>query len=196
MKHPFRIASTCCALLLTTAMAQAAPATYYGTLTGAAEATPNGSPGLGSAIVVFDLDANTLQLNVAFNGLEGLTSAAHIHCCTTAPGTGLAGVATETPTFGGFPLGVSNGLYAQSYDTRLAATWNPAFLAAAGGTPSAAAAAFGAGLASGSAYLNLHTNLYPAGEIRAFLQPVPEPGQWAMLLLGIPAVLAMRRRPS
>jgi len=38
--------------------------------------------------------------------------------------------------------------------------------------------------------------VYPGGEIRGFLTaaPIPEPGMAGMLLLGIPAVLAIGRR--
>lgn len=80
------------------------------------------------------------------------------------------------------------------YDTTLATSWNPAFIAANGGATAGAEAALGVGLDSGKAYLNIHSSAYPGGEIRAFLMPVPEPGQWGMLLPGIPAVLLMRRR--
>lgn len=34
---------------------------------------------------------------------------------------------------------------------------------------------FAAGLAEGKAYFNIHTTLYPGGEIRGFLAPVPVP---------------------
>lgn len=194
MKTPIRIGLAFCALMLAATAASAAPVTYTGTLSGAAESPPVPSPATGSTIVVFDMEAHTLTVNMIFNGLLGTTTAAHIHCCTAAPGTGNAGVATETPTFNGFPLGVGSGMYSMSYDTTLASSWSPTFLANNGGTTAGAEAAFGAGLASGSAYLNIHTNLYAAGEIRANLAPIPEPGTWAMLLLGIPAVLGLRRR--
>lgn len=49
-------------------------------------------------------------------------------------------------------------------------------------TPLDAEAALDAYLMAGTAYLNIHTNLFPAGEIRGFLEPVPEPA--TMLLLG------------
>lgn len=194
MKIPIKMAVACCALAVAASAASAAPVSYVGTLSGAAESPAVPSPATGSTIVTFDLTAHTLTVNMLFNGLLGTTTAAHIHCCTMLPGTGNAGVATETPTFNGFPLGVGAGLYSMSYDTTLASSWGPGFLAASGGTTAGAEAAFSAGLASGSAYLNIHTDLYPSGEIRAFLAPVPEPGTWAMLLLGIPAVLGLRRR--
>lgn len=193
-KTPIKIGLAFCALMLAATAASAAPVTYVGTLSGAAEVPPVQTPAIGSAIVVFDMDAHTLTVNTTFISLLGTTTAAHIHCCTVEPGTGLAGVASETPTFNGFPLGVSSGSYSMSYDTTLAASWSPGFLASSGGTTAGAEAALGAGLANGTAYLNIHTNLYPAGEIRGNLAPIPEPGTWAMLLLGIPAVLGLGRR--
>lgn len=191
---PTLAAASLCALLAA-GSAAAAPTSYYATLTGAAEDTPNASPGLGGTIVTFDLTAHLLNIDVSFMSLVGLSTAAHIHCCTMTPFSGLAGVATETPSFGSFPTGVSGGMYSMMYDTSLAGSWNPAFIAANGGTTAGAEAAFSAGLNAGAAYLNIHSSAYPAGEIRGFLiTAVPEPGQWGMLLLGLPAVLALARR--
>ncbi|GAB2864762.1 hypothetical protein GCM10027277_37000 [Pseudoduganella ginsengisoli] len=182
------------AALLAAGSASAAPASYYASLTGAAEATPNDSHGIGSSVVTFDLTAHVLTVDLSFVGLEGLSTASHIHCCTTTPGTGAAIVATETPTFTSFPTGVTGGIYSMMYNTLLPGSWNPAFIAANGGSVASAEAAFSAGLATGSAYLNIHSTEYPAGEIRGFLAPVPEPGQWGMLLMGLPVLLALARR--
>ena len=33
-------------------------------------------------------------------------------------------------------------------------------------------------------YIDMHTQLYPEGEIRGQLAPVPEPSTWAMMVLG------------
>ena len=41
-----------------------------------------------------------------------------------------------------------------------------------------------AALASNKAYLNIHTNVYPGGEIRGFLTAVPEPATWMMMMMG------------
>jgi len=175
----------------------AAPTTYSATLSGAAEATPNDSPAAGAAIVTFDLDAHSLQVQSIFAGLEGGSAAAHIHCCTVDPGTGAAGVSTMVPTFTDFPTGVTLGTYDHTFNTSLASFWNPAFITANGGTTAGAEAALLAGLNGGSAYFNIHSSEYPGGEIRGFLlAPVPEPGMAGMLLLGIPAVLAIGRRRS
>jgi hypothetical protein len=168
--------------LISAKSALATPINYTTMLTGTAESPPNASPGTGSASVVIDIVANTLMVDISFSGLSGTTTASHIHGPTASAGTGTAGVATAIPTFPGFPLGVTSGSYSQTFDTTLASTYNPAFITSNGGTAAGAEAALAASLAAGTAYLNIHTTMYPGGEIRGFLQPVPEPA--TMLLLG------------
>lgn len=89
--------------------AYASVITYTASLSGPNEATPNASPGTGFASVIIDTVANTMEVQVQFTGLTGTTTASHIHCCTTTALTGAAGVATTTPTFTGFPTGVTSG---------------------------------------------------------------------------------------
>src|SRR5207237_4095828 len=89
----------------------AGPITYTATLTGPGESPPNASPGTGFADVFFDTAAHSLRVIVDFSGLLGTTTASHIHCCTVIPFSGTANVATTTPTFAGFPLGVTSGHY-------------------------------------------------------------------------------------
>lgn len=168
--------------------------TYSTTLSGASEVPPNASQGTGTATVGFDIDTHTLVIDVTFSGLIGMTTAAHIHCCTAVPGEGTAGVATQTPNFVDFPLGVIAGTYSHVFDTSLTGTWNQAFINAHGGTTAGAEAALLAGLDSGEAYLNIHTMAAPGGEIRGFLQPVPEPAEMAMLAIGAPLMLVVARR--
>ena len=169
-------------------------AVFTTTLSGAAEAPPNGSPGTGTATVEFDLTAHTLSVDVTVSGLLGTTTATHIHCCTAVPGEGTAGVASQTPTFIDFPAGVTSGSYFRVFDTTDPATWNQAFINANGGTTAGAEAALLAGLNGGQAYLNVHSTFAPGGEIRGFLQPVPEPATVAMLAAGAPLLLVMARR--
>jgi hypothetical protein len=190
----FLSASAVLALAAAALPAHATISIYAVTLDGPSESPANASPGTGSATVIIDDVLNTLSLSVSFSGLTGTTTASHIHCCTTLAGAGTAGVATTTPTFLGFPLGVTSGSYSVVLDETLAGSWNPAYITANGGTPATAFAAMLAGINAGKAYLNIHTSTFGGGEIRGFLVPVPEASSWAMMLGGLAAVGALARR--
>src|SRR5947209_1697889 len=132
-------------LMLWATAAQATPITYQVFLSGPNESPANASPGTGFATVVIDTAANLLSIDMSFSGLLGTTTASHIHCCTAAPESGTAIVATQTPTFTGFPLGVQAGTYSHTFDLSLASSYNGAFITASGGTVAAAEAALAAG---------------------------------------------------
>jgi hypothetical protein len=182
--------------------------TYAADLSGANENPTNASAGSGFATVILDTGAHTLRVVVTFANLSGPTTASHIHCCIAPPQN--AGVATTTPTFPGFPLGVTNGGYDRVLDLTQASSWTPAFITAQGGTPAGAEAALTTGLAAGQAYLNVHSSVYPSGEIRGFLtlgsaptvfdSAIPTLSQWAVVALvlavGVAALVVMRRRAA
>jgi hypothetical protein len=164
------------------------------TLSGPNESPVNASPGTGFATVTYDSAAHTLSVNVTFSGLTAGTTASHIHCCTASPGTGTAGVATTTPTFAGFPLGVTSGSFSSVLDLTLASSFNPAFVTANGGTPSSAEGILAAGLLNGNTYLNVHTSAFPGGEIRGFLVVTPEPSTSLLLVSGLAALIGFTRK--
>ena len=139
-----------------------------------------------------------MRVQVGFTGLLDMSSASHIHCCTAVPGTGTAGVATKTPTFPGFPLGVTSGTYDHTFDLLPVTptdTYNAAFVAANGGTVAGAEAALIAGLEAGKAYLNIHSLPdFPSGEIRGFLVAVPEPSSLLLLAGAFVGMIPFFRR--
>jgi hypothetical protein len=159
------------ALMVAAALPASAAILHYNCLlSGPAESPPNGSPGNGGAEVTIDNVANTMRVQCTFSGLLGTTTACHIHAPTPTPLTGTAGVATMTPAFTGFPLGVLSGTLDHTFDLTLVATYNSPFVTANGSTAAGAEAALLAALAAGKAYFNIHTTQVPGGEIRGFLQ--------------------------
>jgi hypothetical protein len=157
---------------------------YTAALNGASEVPPVATLGTGFAEVDVDTTANTMHVHVTFSGLTSNTTASHIHAA--APPGSNAGVATTTPTFPNFPLGVTSGTYDMSFDMTLASSYNPAFITANGGTPASAEAALFAALANDQAYLNIHTVNNPGGEIRGWLTPEP-----SSLVLGVLGALGL-----
>lgn len=186
------------AAIVAAAPAPAVAATIFVTeLTGPAEEPPNASPGTGSATVVFDPIAHSMRVITSFEGLIATSTAAHIHVLNTPndpdPTDTVGPVATQVPTFIGFPLGVTSGFYDQVFDLTQASTYNPAFITAFGGSIPTAEAALFAGLNEGRAYFNIHSTEFPAGEIRGFLE-VPEPATVAIMLFGLTLGIGLRQR--
>jgi hypothetical protein len=184
-------------LALVAAAAVAPPAgaqvvTYVANLDGPSE--PTASPGTGFAQVDYNPATHLMHVHVTFTGLVTTgtgTTASHIHAPTTAPFSGTAGVATTTPTFAGFPLNVTSGTYDNTLDMTLASSYNPSYVSSqVPPTLATAETNLIASIASGRAYLNIHSSTFPSGEIRGFFTPAPEPGS---LALGGVAALGLLR---
>ncbi len=163
--------AVCFVIAMMTGVATAQTLSYQAILSGAAESPPNSSTAVGTARVTFDASAQTMRVVSNFSGLTGTVTVVHIHCCTSTALTGTAGVATVSPTFPGFPTGVTSGSYDNTFDMTLASSYNSGFLTSSGGTTAAALTALQAGIAAGKSYFNLHTTTFGGGEIRGFLVP-------------------------
>lgn len=180
-------------LFVVTTPAQAAIYVFSANLRGSEEVPPANTTGSGFAQVTLDDTAQTLRVVTSFANLIGLTTASHIHCCQ--PFGVNASVATTTPSFVGFPLGVSSGSMDQTYDMTLTSSYRAGFITDNGGTVGSAFSVLRTGLLASQAYLNIHTSAFPGGEIRGQLTLLPEPSTWAMMLIGFGAIGgAMRRR--
>jgi len=160
--------------------AHAAITAYFASLDGPSESPANASPGTGFGEVDVDPVAHTLRVQVSFSGLTGTTTASHIHAPTVVALTGTAGVATQTPYFTGFPIGVTSGTYDHTFDTTLASTYNATY---DGGAPATQEPALFQAIADGKAYLNIHSSTFGGGEIRGFLTlPTPAtPMTWGRI---------------
>lgn len=185
---------SCCAvglsvLAMAAGAAQAHEEVFATSLSGGVEIPAVTTTGSGWATVTFDLDLFTMRVQVSFADLIGNTTAAHIHANLTAPLTSNFGVATQLPSFAGFPLGVKSGSYDQTFDMSLASSYNGAFVTANGGTIDSAFEALLNAHRQGRAYLNIHTAFRSGGEIRGYL---PTPGAASVLVLG--GLVAGRRR--
>jgi hypothetical protein len=183
-------------LVASASVAPGATLIYNAILNGPSESPVNASPGTGFATVTIDDINLIMRVQATFSGLTGTTTASHIHAATPSPLAGTAGVATTTPTFAGFPLGVTSGVFDSTLDMRLASSYNPAYVTANGNTPASAFAALDQAIIAGEAYLNIHTSTFGGGEIRGFLipAPVPEPTSIGLIALGCTLGLARRQR--
>ena len=199
------VAALALAAWATGSLTQAAIFSYTVHATGPSEFPANGSPGIADGTIVYDSVAHTLGLDIAFSGLTGTTTASHIHAPTATSGVGTeaqasaaqnAGVATTLPSFTGFPLGVTNGVFANVLDLTQSSSWNPAYVTANGGTNAGAEAAFAMALADGKAYWNIHTSTFGGGEIRGFATPIPEPATLVLLASAALGLFSIRRRPA
>ena len=125
-------------------------------LSGAEEVPATASPGTGSALVEFS--SNVLTWHLSFGNLTGTVTAMHFH--------GPAGAGTNAAV----QVNVGN----------ISGLSSPLAGAAAITTTQAV------DLLAGLWYFNIHSSMYPAGEIRGQVPPIPEP-----VLAAVAMVLAL-----
>jgi hypothetical protein len=181
------------AILSLAAMPAKAATIYVTSLSGVAEVPPVVTQGQGSAIMVVDSALASLTVTTVFFGLNGAATGASLHCC--APAGSNAGGAIS---FAGFPGGLAGG-YGQVFNLTAPGTYAAPFLAANGGNALTARATLLAGLASGNAYLNIRSAAHPAGELRGQMvvfTGVPEPDQWALIIVGVMLTGSMLRKQA
>jgi hypothetical protein len=196
MKRLLALAVMAMLVLLAAQPSDALELSFAAFLKGSNENPANDSLGTGLALVDIDTTAHTLSIFVEFSGLRAPTTDAHIHCCIAPPGN----TSVAVPDMGalpGFPLMVTSGVYSHIFDLTSTTTYRPGFLnGLGGGTAAGAEAALLNGIENGLAYVNIHSSFRPAGEIRDFLQAVPEPGTFGLMAVGVAAlgIVAVRRR--
>ena len=124
------------------------------------------SDGMGTAIVTFDDVSNLLSWDIEFSGLTGPATAAHFHG-PAAPGVN-AGMQVNIGTISGLTSPMSGSTtISDGQETQLL---------------------------DGLWYINVHTDAYPAGEIRGQVQVVPMPAAAWLMLGGLVGLWRCARR--
>ena len=140
-KLPGIVALACGALIAAGSQALALKIPIQATLTGGGEVPPNDSPATGLMQGTFDTDTNTLEWTVTYSGLSGAPIGAHFHGPVSYLGLTPeenAPIQVGTPGNLASPFhGVAQISADQAKD-----------------------------LKDGRYYFNVHTNKFPAGEIR------------------------------
>lgn len=172
---------------------QATILTWTAELSGDQEIPANTATATGSGSVQFDTVSNELSLFLEWQGLTGEGIQAHIHCCVVSP-PGNVGIAIDL-WLPSDPPRPASGVYSASYDLDIVNPFRASFVTSNGGTVASALQALidAMNAGEGRAYYNIHTEMFPGGEIRGNLA-VPVPATMSLLIGGVGFLLVRRRR--
>jgi hypothetical protein len=170
MKKLLYIFAALAATILASTTASAGTYVFTGIFSGGAEVVPNASPGTGNVTVTIDDVTNTVGVGIVYSGDMFAAIGAGLYCCN---GPGLASPPVQS--FTTFPVSKS-------------ANWQATYP----GLP----APLISQLKLGGDYVNIRTDGFSNGEIRAdlTLQQTPEPATFAMIGLGLTALSLIKRR--
>jgi hypothetical protein len=169
---------------LTGTVLEATPITYQASLDGAqVSPVPTGSLATGFGTITVDSTTHLLMFAISWSNLGVSPVGLHIHCCAPVGANGLLAI-----NFGGFPA--TSGMFVQTVDLTVAATYNGGFLGAHGGTAAQAEADLLASLAAGNVYLDINNSQFGGGEIRGQVSEAPEPATLLLLATGLASIAA------
>jgi hypothetical protein len=150
------------ALLSTVSTGQAETVQFMADLKGSVQVPPNQAVGTGTATASYDSTTKRLSWKGSYTGLSGPPTAAHIHG-PAAAGTNARLVVWVSDNVGQ----CAQGACKSNHDTTAHILPNP-FEGTATLTEAQAN-----DLMAGLYYLNIHTDAYPAGELRGQLIKIP-----------------------
>ena len=145
---------------------------------------PTNSPGTGFADIFYNAAADTISYTVTFSDLTTPAQVAHIHI-GPASGTGPIVLPFTNP---GPPHDLSGSF---------SGTLTNADIINQSQSGLTDISQIATQIQLGNAYTNIHTTLFPGGEIRGQLALVPEPASMMMMGLGVAGLLGydcLRRR--
>ena len=155
------------ATVLFAAPASAAIINLAATIDGGQEVPPTGSPGTGTGVVTLDDVTNLLSWEINYSGLDGTPTVSHFH--GPAPIGSNAGIQVDIAANSG---GIASPMIGSAPIT----------------DPQKA------DLLAGLWYINIHSDLFPGGEIRGQVEVVPIPAAAWLFGSGLLGLIGLARR--